>query len=282
MDLRRFLAALPWLLPMAILSTGLFVGPLAVLVGMSFTSPPPAQGLTLDTYAAFLGDGFNLAVLADTVLLGLKVVATTTLLGVPVAVAWLHAGPRVQALILLATLLPMLTSNVVRTFAWIVILGREGLLNMTLQGLGLATQPVRLLFTEPGLVLALTQIELPLLVLPLIAVLGRLDRSMLDAAAALGAGPWRILVSVILPRAVTGLIAGWILVFASATTSFVAQAVIGGARLIYLPLFVYQQVGTLFNWPKAAAVAVILLLTTGVVLVALTLIARHPRVTADG
>lgn len=271
---------LAWLLPMVILSTGLFVGPLAVLAVVSFSGE--GGGLSAAHYTAFFGDPFNVAVLTDTILLGLKVVVTTTLLGVPIAIAYLHAGPALRALIVLAALLPMLTSNVVRTFAWIVILGREGVVNTTLQSLGLTAQPIRMLFTEAGLVAALTQIELPLMVLPLIAVLARFDRSLIDAAASLGAGPWRILVSVILPQATSGLIAGWILVFASATTSFVAQAVIGGARNIYLPLFVYQQVGTLFNWPKAAAVAIVLLLSTGVVLVALSLLSRHPRLVADG
>jgi putative spermidine/putrescine transport system permease protein len=268
-------------LPMVALSLAFFVVPLVVLVAISVTDWPKGTNITLAAYRGFLGDAFNVGVMINTLLLGLKVVGATTLLGVPIGLLYLHSPPgwRRQAIIFL-TLLPILTSNVVRTFAWIVILGREGLLNTALLGLGLTNTPVRLLFTEFGLVLALTQIELPLMVLPLIAVLSRLDHRHLEAAATLGAGSWRVLLTVILPAAVPGILAGWVLVFASAATSFVTQAVIGGARNIYLPLFVYQQVGTLFNWPLAAAVAVVLLVSTGSVLIGLALLGRHRRLVA--
>ncbi len=273
-DNRRLL-----LLPMVVLSLAFFVVPLFVMVAVSLTDWPRGGEVTLEAYRGFLGDPFNVGVMINT-LLGLKVVGATTLLGLPIGLLYLHAPPRWRHVIIFLTLLPILTSNVVRTFAWIVILGREGLLNSALIGLGLTNTPMRLLFTEFGLVLALTQIELPLLVLPLIAVLSRLDQRYLEAAATLGAGSWRILVTVILPAAIPGILAGWVLVFASAVTSFVTQAVIGGARNIYLPLFVYQQVGTLFNWPLAAAVAVVLLVSTGTVLIALTMLGRHKRLVA--
>lgn len=266
--------------PMVMLSLAFFVTPLLVLVAVSVTDWPRGGSVTLNAYRNFLEDSFNVGVMINTLLLGVKVVAATTLLGLPIGLLYLSSGSRWRRVIIFITLLPILTSNVVRTFAWIVILGREGLLNAVLIGLGLTNTPIKLLFTEFGLVLALTQIELPLMVLPLIAVLTRLDQRHLEAAATLGAGSWRILLTVILPAAAPGVLAGWVLVFASAVTSFVTQAVIGGARNIYLPLFVYQQVGTLFNWPLAAAVAVVLLVSTGSVLVGLALLGRHRRLTA--
>jgi putative spermidine/putrescine transport system permease protein len=274
-DKRRLLVV-----PMVVLSLAFFVVPLLVMVVVSLTDWPRGGNLTLAAYRGFLGDPFNLGVMVNTLLLGLKVVGATTLLGIPIGLLYLHSAPRWRHVIIFLTLLPILTSNVVRTFAWIVILGREGLLNTALIGFGLTNTPVRLLFTEFGLVLALTQIELPLLVLPLIAVFSRLDQRHLEAAATLGAGSWRVLLTVILPAAIPGILAGWVLVFASAITSFVTQAVIGGARNIYLPLFVYQQVGTLFNWPLAAAVAVVLLVSTGTVLIGLTMLGRHRRLVA--
>lgn len=267
-------------LPMVALSLAFFVVPLFVLVAVSLTDWPRDGNITLAAYRGFLGDPFNVGVMVNTLLLGLKVVGATTLLGMPIGLLYLHSPPRWRQAIIFVTLLPILTSNVVRTFAWIVILGREGLLNGALIGLGLTNTPVRLLFTEFGLVLALTQIELPLMVLPLIAVLSRLDQRHLEAAATLGAGSWRVLLTVILPAAAPGILAGWVLVFSSAVTSFVTQAVIGGARNIYLPLFVYQQVRTLFNWPLAAAVAVVLLVSTGSVLIGLALLGRHRRLVA--
>jgi putative spermidine/putrescine transport system permease protein len=98
-----------------------------------------------------------------------------------------------------------------------------------------------------------------------------------EAAQVSGAGPWRILVTVLLPLMLPGLLAGWILVFASTSSSFVTQAVIGGARNVYVPQLIYREVGTLFDWPLASAIAVVLLLSTGCLLVALTMMSRHRR-----
>ena len=218
--------------------------------------------------------------LGDTILLGVKVVAGVTVLGVPIALLYWHSGPRMRTWILIATLLPMLTSNVVRTFAWIVILGKTGPVSQATLALGLVDQPTSLLFTELGLVIALCQIELPLLVLPMIAVLARSDRRLIDAAEVLGAGHWRVFVTVMLPMMAPAIFSGWVLVFASATTSYVTQSVIGGARLIYMPQFVYREVGILFQWPMAAAISFLLLASTGVVMLALTGLARHRRLAA--
>ncbi len=273
--MRKFDRRLLAVAPMVAISVVFFLVPLLLLVLVSFQDGLALGTFQLDAYESLLGNAFNAKVLMDTVLLGLKVVGLTTLLGIPIGIWYLKSGPRVRTLLIFLTLFPMLTANIVRTFAWIVILGKEGLINATIVALG--GSPQKLLFTEFGLTLALVQIELPLLVLPLIAVLSRVDLRAIEAAATLGAGPWRILLTVILPLSIPGILAGWILVFASSTTSFVTQAVIGGARLIYLPQFLYKEVGTLFNWPFAAAVAVVMLLTIGTVLFGLSLLGRHRR-----
>jgi putative spermidine/putrescine transport system permease protein len=264
--------------PMMAMMVLFFLAPLLVLGAASVTAPD--GGLSLANYRTFLADPFAVEVLGDTILLGVKAVLSVTALGIPIALLYWHAGPRLRTAILIATLLPMLTSNVVRTFAWIVILGRTGPVSQSLLALGLTDRPMSLLFTETGLVMALTQIELPLLVLPLIAVLGRADRRLVEAAEVLGAGPWRVLATVILPMMAPAVCAGWVLVFASATTSYVTQSVIGGARLIYMPQFVYREVGILFQWPMAAAISFLLLASTGAVMLGLTMLARHRRLAA--
>lgn len=265
-------------MPMLALMTLFFLGPLLLLAIVSVSDPE--GGFSLNNYRLFLADSFALGVLGNTILLGVKVVVAVTCLGIPIALLYWHAGPRLRTVILIATLLPMLTSNVVRTFAWIVLLGRNGPVSQTLLQLGLSDRPLSLLFTETGLVLALTQIELPLLVLPMIAVLARSDRRLSEAAAVLGAGPWRIFLTVLLPTLAPAICAGWVLVFASATTSYVTQSVIGGARLIYMPQYVYREVGVLFQWPMAAAISLLLLASTGVVMLGLTMLARHRRLAA--
>jgi putative spermidine/putrescine transport system permease protein len=251
-----------------------FATPLAVLVGYSFAAP---GGPTLEHYGRFFGDAFNFRVLVATARLGLETVIGTTLLGVPIALLYWHSGKTTRQVIVFLTLVPMLTSNVVRTFAWIVILGRQGPISEALQALGLTQGPISLMFTELGLVMAMCQIDLPLIILPLIAVLSRTPIQLTEAAQISGAGPWRILVTLLLPLMLPGLLAGWILVFASTSSSFVTQAIIGGARNVYVPQLIYREVGTLFDWPLASAIAVVLLLSTGCLLVALTMISRHRR-----
>ncbi|MBY3093159.1 ABC transporter permease [Rhizobium laguerreae] len=264
----------PYVLPMLLLSVAFFATPLAVLVGFSFAGP---GGATLEHYVRFFGDAFNFRVLVNTARLGLETVIGTTLLGVPIALLYWHGGRNLRQVLIFLTLIPMLTSNVVRTFAWIVILGRQGPISEALVGLGLTGMPTSLLFTELGLVIAMCQIDLPLIILPLIAILSRTPVQLTEAAQVSGVGPWRIFVTVLLPLMLPGLLAGWILVFASTSSSFVTQAVIGGARNVYVPQLIYREVGTLFDWPLASAIAVVLLLSTGCLLVALTMMSRHRR-----
>ena len=128
--------------------------------------------------------------------------------------------------------MPLLTSVVVRTFAWIVILAREGVINQAILTLGLSATPLPLLQTEFGLVLALTQIEMPLMLLPLITVMRTIDPNVVDASRALGASRWRTFFQVILPLSLPGWVAGATLVFASSVTAFISQSVIGGGRLV--------------------------------------------------
>lgn len=267
---------IPFVAPMLVLSVAGFLVPLAVLGLFSFQER--GGGFGLGNYERLFADPLALPVLGDTLLLGAKVVGLTTLIGLPIVVLFWHAGPRERSLIVFLTLLPMLVSNVVRTFAWIVILGRQGQVSQTMAGLGFIPVPRSFLFNETALVVALTQIELPLLLLPVMAILSRMDRSHVSAAETLGAGPWRILVTVVLPLAAPGFLAGWVLVFASATTSYVTHATIGGARLIYLPQYIYREVGVLFQWSAAASVAFVLLATTGVIMAAIAALSRHRRI----
>lgn len=199
----------PYVIPMLLLSVAFFATPLAVLVGFSFIGP---DGLSLHNYARFLGDTFNYRVLVNTAKLGLQTIASTTLLGIPIALLYWHSGKTARQIIIFLTLVPMLTSNVVRTFAWIVILGRQGPISEAFVALGFAERPFTLLSTELGLVMAMCQIDLPLIILPLIAILSRTPVQFTEAAQVSGAGPWRILVTVLLPMMLPGLLAGWILV----------------------------------------------------------------------
>src|SRR5476649_2213420 len=261
-------------LPLGLAFAALFLTPL-LLVGVSFFNDDKMTQPGLLSWVTFFGDPFNYKVIADTLLLGAKTVCTTVLIGYPLALVYLDLSARLQKVLLFIIVMPLLLSVVVRTFAWIVVLGREGVVNSVLMGLGLISEPLKLLQTELGLVISLTQIEMPLMLLPLISVMSRQDPNLRDASAALGASRWRTLFTVILPLSTPGLVAGCLLVFASSTTAFISQTVIGGVRLIYLPLVIWQQALVVYHWPLAAVASLSLMISVMTVIAALSWIGRR-------
>lgn len=264
----------PFLVPMLALSVAFFALPLALLVAYSFAGE---TGPSLENYAKFLGDPFNFRVLLNTARLGFETVLGTTLLGIPIALLFWHSGPRMRQAIIFLTLIPMLTSNVVRTFAWIVILGRQGIINATLQSLGVIDTPLKLLYTQFGVVIALAQVQMPLMTLPLITALGRIDPNLDDASCSLGAGSWRTFFRIVLPLSLPGVIAGCTLTYAAAITAFITQSLVGGGQMLFMPMYLYQQASTLQNWPFAAAISIIFLLAVLAVVSVFTTLGRLSR-----
>jgi ABC-type spermidine/putrescine transport system permease subunit II len=179
------------LLPLGAFFALFFAAPLVVLLLVSLSDGLALGHFDLAQYAKFLGDAFSLSILVDTLVLGVKATAVCLLFGLPLAWVCVHAGPRLRGLLLFLVIMPILTSVVVRTFAWIVILGRQGIMNKTLLALGFIDEPLRLLFSETGVVMVLAQVQMPLMVLPLLTTLQRIDPKLGDASAALGAGAWR-------------------------------------------------------------------------------------------
>jgi putative spermidine/putrescine transport system permease protein len=265
--------AVEWRLaaPLGLTYVLFFAAPLLILLVMSFSVDDNLTGFTIASWVKFWGDPFYRGVVWDTLRLGLLAVAATSLLAYPLAMLYVASGPRARQILLFIILLPLLTSVVIRTFAWIAILAREGVINQTILALGLATTPLNLLQTELGLVIALTQIEMPLMLLPLITVMNQINPSLADASRALGGSKWRTFRKITLPLSLPGWIAGATLVFASSTTAFISQQVIGGARLVYLPSLIWQQAMVVYDWPFAAVASVTLLLAvlSGVSLFAL-------------
>jgi putative spermidine/putrescine transport system permease protein len=266
--------------PLGLFFLVFFVAPLAQLLVLSFHND--AAGLTwgLGQYAKFLTDPFSLGVLGSTLMLGAEVTALCLALGYPIAWLYHRVGGRMQTLIILIVLLPLLTSVVVRTFAWIVILGRQGIVNSTLLSLGIIGTPLRMLYTQGGLVVALAQVQMPLMTLPLITALGRIDPNLDDASCSLGAGSWRTFWKIILPLSMPGVIAGCTLTYAAAITAFITQSLVGGGQMLFMPMYLYQQASTLQNWPFAAAISMIFLLAVLAVVTAFGMLGRLSR--ADG
>lgn len=262
-------------LPLTLFFVAFFVGPLLLLIGISFQAERRMTGvLGLAQYAAFFGDSLNLDVLTNTLVLGVKATALCLIFGYPLAWLITRVSARMQALLIFLVILPIVTSVVVRTFAWIVILGRRGIVNDAILALGLSSTPLRLLFSETGVVIVLTQVQLPLMVLPLVTVLQRIDPNLASASQALGAGAWRTFFKITLPLSMPGIIAGTILTYTACVTAFVTQSLIGGSRLLYMPMMIFQQAMDLQNWPFAAAISVLFMISVLVIVGLLVALSR--------
>jgi putative spermidine/putrescine transport system permease protein len=261
-------------LPLAALFIAFFVAPLVVLLLLSLHADVAMKTWTVANYAKFFTDSFNYSILVDTLLLGVKATLVCLLFGYPIAWLCARASARWQSVLLFLVILPILTSVVVRTFAWIVILGRQGVLNQIAMGLGLVNEPLRLLYTETGVIMVLAQVQMPLMVLPILTVLSKMDPNLADASRVLGAGEWRTFWKVTLPLSLPGIIAGCILTYSASITAFVTQSLIGGARLIYMPLHIYQQAVGANNWPFAAAISIIFMVAVIAVVAVLNRLAQ--------
>jgi putative spermidine/putrescine transport system permease protein len=264
------------LAPGAAALTAAFVLPIAQVLAFAFfkdgrLSP---EAVDLSAWGRLFADDYHLRVGLRTLRLGALVTAFSLLLGYPLALIVDAASPRVKTLLLLAFVLPLMTSVVVRTFGWLVILGRGGPLARALRDLGLVPANFQLAYTETGTVIAMVQVLLPYMVLVLVGVLAQIDRRLIEAARAMGADRWRTLRHVVLPLSVPGILAGCTIVFAVTISSFITPVLIGGLKLPVLATGVFQSAVAYNDWPLAAVQATALFLVVSVVLLPFALAGR--------
>jgi putative spermidine/putrescine transport system permease protein len=260
--------------PMALAYLALVFAPLVMLV---IQSSGEGHSLNLSTYSRIFEDAYTLSILLSTIRIGVITTVVVAIISYPIALAFLFATARQRTFLIFMVILPLLTGTVVRTFAWIVILGRDGPLNELLRVLAIVQEPVQVLFTDLGVIIAIVQIELPLMILPLVTSLIRIDPNLLLASRSLGAGRWRMFRKIIVPLTLPGLVAGCTLVFSSSVSAFITQAVVGGGKRVYMPLLIYQQAADLHNLPAASALAIVLLLTVCAAIVLFGIVGRSRR-----
>jgi putative spermidine/putrescine transport system permease protein len=224
------------------------------------------ETVTFANWAKALGDPFHLTLLARTILLGVIVTAFTALLGVPLAWRIWRATGRTKSLLMIAVLSPLMVNLVVRTYAWMVLLGDKGVLNGWAIALGLTETPLPLMGNWGGVIVGLAQVTLPFMVLALTGVLETIDPRVLEAAESLGATPGRVFRRVVWPLMMPGLGAGSVLVFAYAISAFVTPVLLGGGRVPTIATVIYQQFTYTMNWPLGAALVFVLLALTLVVI----------------
>jgi len=215
--------------------------------------------LTLDNYLSVLGDWFYLRMLGGTILLGIGVTLITLVLGYPLAMAIVRSGPRMKAFLLIVALSPLLVNLIVRTYAWLVLLGDKGIINAWLMTIGLIAAPLPINNNFVAVTLGLVHVTLPLMIISLVGIMERIDSSLLEAAESLGAGPWRILSKVHFHLALPGVGTGSLLVFCSAISAFVTPRLLGGNRVSTISTVIYEKFMFSMNWPLGATLVFLLL-----------------------
>ena len=272
---RRFSVVL-FLLPILLLNAVVFFWPIVNLFKMSFIRIEGTGALTNDTtlanWAEMLTDSFYAELLWESVSTSVMITLLTLVLSYPIAL-YLHRSTGLWRTILLVLVIsPLLTSAVVRTYGWIAILADGGMINSILAGIGLP--PQRLIFNKLGVVVGLTEILMPYMILALLAGFGKLDHRLEEAAATLGARPWKSFVRVVLPLSLPGILLGCLLTFVLAVSSFITPKLLGGGRVFLLATEIYDQAIVTLNWPRAATLSIIILVVFGL---ALAVYARTTR-----
>tara|TARA_A100001011_G_scaffold255955_1_gene264206 strand:+ start:346 stop:1197 length:852 start_codon:yes stop_codon:yes gene_type:complete len=258
------------LLPTSFLYLITFFIPLITLLVMSFSrfeSSVTTLGFYLDNYEKILTDGITLKIFFQTVELSLMITLFCLLLGYPVAMLMRRVGPKARLWILLLVVSPLLTSIIVRNVAWVLILGRSGMINDLLISWGLISKPLPLMYNTFGVVLAVVHVYLSFMVLPLFAALSSINNSLEEAAASLGAKPLSIFLSVTLPLSLPGIMAGCTLVFILSMGVYLTPVIMGGNFVVTLPMLIEDAVRNRYNWPEASAMALLLLIAIGIMIV---------------
>ena len=250
--------------PAALLFVTFFVLPFGVMAGLSLLSGNPVSNpdvsFTLRHYQRLFESDLYFDALVATLRIGAITTVIALLIGYPLAHWMARMRSRLgHALLLMAVIAPLLTGVVVRTFAWMTVLGDRGVINTTLQWLGAIERPLPLMYNEFGVIVGLVHIYVPFLVLTLLGVIGRIDRSLEEAARGLGASRARTFLEVTLPLSLPGIVAGSLLVFALAISAYVTPVLLGGSSVLTVPILIYQQVSASFNLGFAGALGAVLL-----------------------
>ncbi|SMC99645.1 ABC transporter permease [Rhizobium sp. RU36D] len=226
-------------------------------------------------YIAFFNSAFRRAVLFRTIEIALVTTVLSVLIGFAAAYVIAQMPGRAKSILIIAAVFPLLTGVVVRSFAWLIILGKNGILNSTLIGLGLIAEPFAMLYTKGAVIAAMVYLFVPLMILTLVGVLEGIPKDLIEASTSLGAKPLATFRQVILPLATPGLIVGAVLVFTGSFTSYATPQLLGGEKQMMMGTFLYQRAMVTFDWTGASTVATIMVVVTIAVVLVMTRLAKR-------
>lgn len=239
-----------------------FLAPMAVVLIASLTTP--AGQPTFTHYLRILADAYHWDVLWVTFRIGALTTLICILIGYPLAwylVRTVRFRPWRRFCVILLVV-PLFTSNIVRSFGWMVLLGRNGLVNDGLIGLGLIERPMRFLGTELGILIGLVYILLPFIVLAVGNALAKVDPALEHASADLGATPAGTFRTIIFPLSLPGLMAGAVMVFMLAVSAYVTPALLSGGRITVFSMLIFQQYSSVFDFNYGGALSITMLVLT--------------------
>lgn len=247
-------------LPALMLVLVLVVAPIAWLFSLSLVDSNGSLGV--ENYTRIWTDGAYFSIFIVTFQISLIVTGICILMGFPVAYTMSVLPNRWAQLLMLAVLLPFWTSLLVRTYAWMVLLQRRGIVNSTLQDLGIIDRPLSLMFNTTGVVIGMVHIMLPFLILPLYASMRAIDGNLMRAASNLGSSNVSAFFRIFVPLSAPGLIAGSMLVFVMCLGFYITPALLGGGRVQMIAQRIETSVALFPTWGPASALAVVLLILT--------------------
>lgn len=234
-----------------------------------------SNGLSLDQYISFFQDEYYLEIFYRTLKISLIATLVCTLFGVPTAYFISRCSTKWKGLLIAISIFPLLTNSVVRSFAWINILGKNGVINNALMSLGIIEQPISMLYTEFAVLVGTIYLFLPIMIITLVGVMDNIDNDMMEAAESLGANRITAFMKVVLPMSVPGMITGAVLVFTGSLTAYTTPQLLGGNKALVLPTLIYQRAMALNDWTGASVIAAIMIVATLIVMKGLNFVAAR-------
>ncbi|GIO30417.1 spermidine/putrescine ABC transporter permease [Paenibacillus albilobatus] len=257
---KRYLYVL--LAPGLVFLTLFMIVPLVLTVGSTLFQD---GGFTAGIYTQFFKDAYFLDILGTTLLVSVMTTLLCVLIGFPVAYYLSKLPPRKKGIMLALAIFPLLTSSVVRSFSWMIILGKNGLVNNLMTALGIIHEPLSILYTPVAMIIGLVHLFLPLILITLVGVMESIDHDLVRAAQSLGASKLTAFRKIVVPLSIPGLIVGSILVFVGSLTAYTTPALLGGKKRV-VATFLYQNAITLNDWQAASAIATIMMIITFIVI----------------
>ena len=263
-------------------STILLIAPITILLVVVLILPLLAVllptvweggAVTLSRYLSFFQDPYYIKIFVRTLRIALICTLVCMILGIPTAYFISRVSKKWRGILMSIALFPMLTNSVIRAFAWINILGKNGIVNQILTALHVVDQPLSMLYTEFSVLIGTIYLFLPLMIITLVGVMENIDNDMMEAAESLGASRLLSFVKVILPMSIPGIITGSVLVFTGAMTAYTTPQLLGGPKNMLLSTLIYQRAMTLNDWTGASVVALVMIVTPLIVMKGLNFVA---------